>query len=191
MSWLAVRMERARKQKEAVEAIEEAGGYVHYDYECDYYEQFDSASDFLQAKRPKSPWPIWLRPILGDDFLHSVVEVALVPRLLYGFSSLSSYDPPIGGPLVTEGDLDLLQRFPRLRRLSIDHKLLTDSAAQKLAMFSELRYLSLEATGITDDGLEHIGGMTNLRELWLYETEVTPEGVKKLQEALPDCEIVY
>ena len=31
-SWLAVEMKRARKQREAVEEIEKAGGTVSYDY---------------------------------------------------------------------------------------------------------------------------------------------------------------
>ena len=33
--WLAVTVNRARKQREAVEAIEELGGVVYYDYQVD------------------------------------------------------------------------------------------------------------------------------------------------------------
>jgi hypothetical protein len=46
-------------------------------------------------------------------------------------------------------------------------------------------------TPITDDGLVHLKDLTRLKELRLYHTQVTDEGVKKLQEALPKCEIYH
>ena len=41
----------------------------------------------------------------------------------------------------------------------------------------------------TDAGLEHLKGLSNLQELYLGKTQVTDEGIKKLQQALPNCEI--
>jgi len=38
---------------------------------------------------------------------------------------------------------------------------------------------------------EHIPCLTRLETLRLHDTRVTEDGVKKLQEALPDCEICY
>ena len=35
MSWLAVKLERARRQKEAVRTIEKAAGWVVYDYQSE------------------------------------------------------------------------------------------------------------------------------------------------------------
>ena len=47
----------------------------------------------------------------------------------------------------------------------------------------------MDSTQVTDAGLEHLKGLTNLQLLWIAKTQVTDEGVKKLQQALPNCEI--
>jgi hypothetical protein len=44
---------------------------------------------------------------------------------------------------------------------------------------------------VTDTGLEHLRGLTQLQLLYLGGTQITDEGVKKLQEALPNCEITH
>ena len=41
----------------------------------------------------------------------------------------------------------------------------------------------------TDNELERVKRLTQLRVLLLPRTRVTDEGVKKLQEALPNCDI--
>jgi hypothetical protein len=198
MSWFAVKMEKARRQKEAIAQVEGLGGRVLYDYECDYYEQMDSFLELLNANPPESPWPLWLRETLGDDFFHCVAEVGLQR---YGPPWVSSLDLsgllpdlPKRDCLATGRDLDVLKAFPRLRILRLDDQPLADSAdsgLENLAMLSELQFLSLNATGITDADLEHIMGMRNLQELSLKYTQVTPEGVQKLKRALPACEIEY
>ncbi len=62
MSCVAVRMQRARRQDEAVEEIEKLGGQVQYDYEA-------------QGVNP--PGPAWLRNLLGENFFATVVAVDL------------------------------------------------------------------------------------------------------------------
>ncbi len=52
-------------------------------------------------------------------------------------------------------------------------------------------YVDLEGRPITDAGLEHLKGLTNLELLVLGDTQVTDEGIKKLREALPNCNINY
>ena len=49
--------------------------------------------------------------------------------------------------------------------------------------------VDLSYTKVTDAGLEHLKGLTNLLSLNLKRTKVTDTGVKKLQHALPRCEI--
>ena len=64
--------------------------------------------------------------------------------------------------------------------------------AYHLKGLTNLKYLDLDGnTQITDAGLEHLKGMTSLRGVELMRTSVTDEGVKRLQEALPDCEIIH
>ncbi len=63
LSWLAVRMERARRQREAVEAIERLGGNAVYDWQ-------------RRGVRQK-PASSWLRRPLGDDFFDEVAFVKI------------------------------------------------------------------------------------------------------------------
>ena len=49
--------------------------------------------------------------------------------------------------------------------------------------------LRLNNTNITDSGLDNLKGLTNLISLALTITKVTDGGVKKLQTALPKCDI--
>jgi hypothetical protein len=49
----------------------------------------------------------------------------------------------------------------------------------------------LNSIEVTDAGLENLKGLTQLHILWLTRTKVTDEGVKKLQQALPKCQIIH
>jgi hypothetical protein len=139
MSWLGVKMELARRQREAVEAIEKAGGRVTYDSQVD-------APFFDPLAEP--PAPKWVRPILGDDFFCDVTRVQ------------------VGGSF-------------------------GDHEASHLKALTKLVFLYLRETQVTDAGLPHLEGLTKLEWLGLDGTQITPEGVKKLKEALPDCEFGY
>jgi hypothetical protein len=63
MSWLAVKLQRARRQQEAVEALAKAQCSAWYDYE--------SENQFAEP-----PTPRWLRELLGDDFFFDVYSVS-------------------------------------------------------------------------------------------------------------------
>src|SRR5690606_28637527 len=65
--WLGWHIHGARRQREAVAAIRDAGGEVRYSYQVKY----------RQPSTGKSPIPQVLRRALGDDFFHSVVVVEL------------------------------------------------------------------------------------------------------------------
>jgi len=68
-SWFAVKMQQARRQREAVEALITMGGYVGYDYEMN--------SDDHRIRGVKPPGPEWLRKAIGDDFFNNVIYVNL------------------------------------------------------------------------------------------------------------------
>jgi len=136
MSWFAVKLERARRQREAVEAIRAASGSALYDYE-------------LPGSLTEPPIPKWMVVLLGEDFFCEVVAVV-------------TWSSDFG-----------------------------DDAASHLKALTTLRFLALGDTQITDAGLEHLEGMTSLKWLDLKGAQVTPEGVKKLQLALPECDIEY
>ena len=138
--WLAMTANRARKQREAVAAIEAMGGTVYYDY------QIDSTVTFLRRAKPDGQK--WLRELIGKEYFVSV----------YGVNFRNTR--------VTDSDLEHMKM-----------------------MLTNLQWLNLESTQVTDAGLEHLKGLTKLVLLDIRNTHVTDEGVKKLQQALPNCEI--
>ena len=164
LSWFAVRTEQARKQRNAVEAIEELGGWVYYDY------QWDGIGP--QAPTEPSELP-WVRESWGEDFFSDVTFVQLIN---------------VGA---TDADLQCLQGLPNIRILGLDNNQIGDAGLKHLEGLDNLQWLDLGYTRISDKGLKHLERLTSLRWLDLTRTQVTPEGVKKLQEALPACEIVY
>ena len=66
-----------------------------------------------------------------------------------------------------------------------------DAGLEHLKGLPDLEWLELYDTQVTDDGLEHLKGLTKLEYLDLYRTHVTSQGVQELQEALPNCEILW
>ena len=77
-SWLTVKVQQTRKQREAVGAIEKAGGLVAYDYEVDDYGIF--------APPAEPPLPAWLLDLLGEDLFFEVAMVLTEPSSSSDFS---------------------------------------------------------------------------------------------------------
>ena len=65
----------------------------------------------------------------------------------------------------------------------------TDADLAQLARLRRPYRMDLSGTQITDAGLDLLKPLASLRTLDLSKTHVTAEGVKKLQEALPNCQI--
>jgi hypothetical protein len=194
-SWLAVKMDQARKQREAVEAIVEAGGEVELDYEHD---------------RPAEPLPpAWLRKLLGDEFFRDVVCVRLTRDCgdgelehLKGLTKLEylSLDGTritdaglvhvkgltnlkylyLDGTRVTDVGLEPLKGLTKLKHLFLSDTQLTDAGLADLKGLTKLEYLYLDGTRITDAGLVHLKGLTKLEYLQLFGTPVTDAGLEHL-----------
>ena len=163
-SWLAVETKRARERKEAVQAIGEWKGFVNYDYQVD-------ESRMVCLLNAKPPGPPWLRTGLGEDFFANIVGVGLT-------------NAPI-----TDAWLERLEGMPQLQWLYLDDTGITDAGLKHLVGLTRLTTLDLSGTEITDTGLEYLEGMTELQQLEVGHTQVTDAGVKKLQQALPKCQI--
>jgi hypothetical protein len=58
-SWLAVKLQHAKRQREAVAEIVKLGGAIHYDWH-------------LYGKHETNRTPKWLRSLLGNDLFQSV-----------------------------------------------------------------------------------------------------------------------
>jgi len=92
---------------------------------------------------------------------------------------------------LTDAGLVHLKGLTSLESLLLDHTKVTDAGLVHLRGLTNLKMLDFRGTQITDDGLQLLKGLTKLKELRLQGTQVTDEGVKKVQEALPNCDIFY
>jgi len=176
LSWFAVRLQQARRQREGVEEIKKLGGVVCYDYEAH------------QSGKP--PGPGWLRKLLGDDFFAEVdlVQVSNDAAMehLNGLPRLSAV---VCDTRVTDVGLEQLKGLTQLRELYLEYLDVTDIGLEHLKALTQLQALYLSGTRVTDAGLDHLKALTQLRKLTVEDTRVTDQGVKKLQQNLPNCKI--
>jgi len=213
MSWFAVKMQRARRQREAVEAIEKLGGWVRFDY------QVNQSIVLASSPPPQPPGPEWLRRVLGDDFFAKVVSADLHNTQatdawlehLDGLPHLQQLN--LMGTPVSDAGVQHVERLGELRVLSLDSTQVTDAGLDRLRGLGQLQLLLLCNTKITDAGLMRLKGLRQLQSLWLYgtsvtdaglehlkelshlqhlelsRTQVTDEGVKRFQHVMPNCRI--
>jgi hypothetical protein len=165
MSWVAVRMKKARQQREAVEEIQKRGGRVRYDYQPS------------MAAIAEPPGRAWLRNLLGKDFFASVVEVALFPP----------------GP--SDASFEHLKSLAQLRGLSLIGPCFTDASLKHLKGLTNLRSLELDETSVTDAGLEHLKALTRLESLSIDRARVNGagfahlRGLRELRELALGCDV--
>ncbi len=119
---------------------------------------------------------------LGDT---QVTGVGL--RHLEGLTNLETLG--LDDTQVSDAGLEHLEKLTKLQFLNLCGTRVTDAGLVHLKSLTKLEQVYLGHTKVTDAGLEHLKGLTQLRILDLSETGVTDEGVKRLQQALPNCEI--
>ena len=92
---------------------------------------------------------------------------------------------------LTDAGLESLKGLPSLDALDLPGTQITDAGLEHLKHLPHVSALNIGNTQVTDAGLEHLKGLTTLETLKLDDTQVTDEGVRKLQQALPNCEIKH
>jgi len=172
--WIGSKIEKKRRERQAVKALTMVGGLVFYDF------QFDRSGELIAGAEP--PGPRWLRKLLGNDFFTNVVGVGLSTpadmRHLADFDGLrgiNAYGIPI-----SDADLEGVKGLRNLRSINLSLTNVTDGGIQKLAFFSELEDLTLGGTHVTDGGLEHLKGVSQLKILNLNDTRITDRGLESL-----------
>jgi hypothetical protein len=165
-SWLKVQIERAAKQKEAVEAIKAAGGGATYTLWHNPIWPQEEESDPFSDVNERPPF-VWLRELLGDDFFLDVRRLRL------------------NGPKITDACLARLKThlngLDRLDCLTLTDAQITDAGLVHLQGLSRLVVLDLARTGISDEGLVHLAGLRQLQSLALTGTRITDEGLVHLE----------
>lgn len=174
--WLGFHMKRVRRQKEAVQAIREFGGWVHYDF------QEISTQPFDFDARAKPPVPEWLLSCLGDDFFFDVVDVNLV----YANDSGKRED----NRNVRNEALPHLTAFPKLRQLGLKDTQATDDDLRIVGALKTLeRFYFWDAKNITDVGVSHLSRLTRLEKIHLSFSQIGDEGLRMLAQ-LPDMQYI-
>jgi Leucine-rich repeat (LRR) protein len=175
-SWVAVKKEQKRREREAATEIEKLGGKVAW----------------------SRPWgPRSSQRLLGDDLFGSVTIVVLDGTQvtdaglehLKGLGQLRQLE--FRSTQVTDAGLEHLQGLKQLQWLALDETKVTDAGLEHLQGLGQLRELQLNGTQVTDAGLEHLKGLGQLQTLRLTGTHVTDAGVGKLQQTLPKCNILH
>lgn len=202
LSWFAVKVAQARKQRTAVDVVLQLRGQV------EYYPVFGGD--------PRTSVPAWLLHTLGEDFFASVAVVDLsrtrladrdlehlaehlqrLPRLweldlagtqignagfeyLKDLTQLRSLD--LIGTQVTDAGLIQLRDLPHLQLLSLNDTQVGDAGLAHLPGLKELRVLNLGGTKVSDAGLAHLVPFTQLRYLDLADTPITDAGLEHLKQ---------
>jgi hypothetical protein len=167
-SWLAVKLEKARKQRRAVDAIAEMGGSVKHGW---------------QGTR----LPHFLQQLLGDDLFLPVVTVDLSRSKVTDAGLECLRDLPevralhLDGTCITDAGLEQVRALTQLDSLELNDVPVTDSGLENLEYLSQLRWLKLNNTRVTDLGLKHLQGMKQLQVLELAGTPITDAGLEYLK----------
>jgi hypothetical protein len=206
--WLGWVVNKARRQREAVAALQKFGGFVHYDWEFvngpvkvpqGNLLWMPSWGKFTPARKPWAPE--WLRRAVGDEYFQSIAHVSLYVDIKKGVADATwvNMGPAddalcklgtqtdvrtlqIGGQQVTDENLRYVGQMTGLEELSISwgHHL-TDKGIVHLSRLRRLHIFQLDHSKITDASLEAIGKLTNLEELWLGGARFTDRGLEHLR----------
>jgi hypothetical protein len=172
MSW---HVNTAREQREAIDAVREYGGSVHFDYEF--------VGDNLIPGQ--TPWgPRWLRDILGDEYFRSVRQVSL------------DYDDSTG-KLINNRNVkacdDLLKKIfklPGLNKLHMKKTQATDEGLRHIGRMSNLEELHIwYARSVTDAGVSHLARLRNLKRVDINFSSLTDDSLAMLSN-LPRMQVI-
>lgn len=169
LSWPALLLQRARRQKEAVQAIRSSGGVAVYRWGEPVPPNPDGIRNTIYPSEFPPPFHDELRDWLGIDLVDDVIEAGIKHK------EHSRY----------------LDAFPRLELLGFPGKQADDTVLEPIGHLKELKFLGLRNSQVTDAGLRHLEGLRQLEVINLENTRVTREGVERLQKALPKARIDY
>jgi hypothetical protein len=163
---LGLQLHRAAEQKEAAQAIRDAGGWVYYDYQ-----QFNprTGGGVLNAHPSE---PDWMLRHLGVDFFHDVRAV----NMSFDETAGRRDNELSGIPIARH-----LARFRRLEFLGLNAGNVDDEGMKYLGTLKHLDcILYWDADEIGDAGVAHLVNMPRLRSLHLGNSQVGDEGLRSL-----------
>jgi Leucine-rich repeat (LRR) protein len=183
-SWFEVKMQQAKRQREAVEAFlptrnHKAAFAVIYDY------NFDKSGNYIRNAQP--PGPVWLRNLLGIDFMSNVVEIEGSGNITDAQLLCLKVFPRLRSlhflfPHITGDKFAFLQGLNQLETLDLTESKLNDAGMRQIEGLAHLKCLFLIHARITDAGLEYLKGLSRLEALYLAKNNITGAGLECLNE---------
>jgi hypothetical protein len=153
--WLGIKVNQARRQREAVEKLTSLGAQITYDIDLDVIR--------------------WARDLCGDDFFRTVRSVSFVGRL-------SAHRTQSIPHTFTDQDLSCLADLRQLELLYIANAPITDEGLLHLAGHKSLTTIHLNNTAINGSGFRHLA-VPNLVEIGLNGTRVNDAALSHLRKA--------
>jgi Leucine Rich repeat len=163
LSWFGVRLEKARKQRNAIDLLEDKGCIFVYQY-----------PRVKEIRVPIQVLAAYSR--VTDSDLKHLRDLTEITHIYLNETA------------ITDAGLQHLEGLTQLRELSLEHTDITDDGLKHLPGLTSLRVLRLGYTPITDVGLNQLEELTNLRCLDVGG-KVTPSGVAEFNRAVPDCAV--
>ena len=165
-AWLGWMVRTARIQRDAVAAIERAGGGVLYSWEW-------KIGRLIPFGKPK--WPRWLVQRLGADYFGHVVIVSLADMRNSWDLEFCLLQREAGGGVSVIGlgnNLGYVPLDPVQRRVEDpgEDLVVREEAMKHLGALTSLEELELQSARVDDTALAHLKDLTNLRWLNLTET---------------------
>jgi hypothetical protein len=174
---------QAHLQRDAVAAIERAGGQAHYAI-------YPGAGDFTWTK-PLS-WNKLIGEYIGIDIVDHVAYVQFLERSnnndaprrqalahlpdLGGLQTLN-----LAGSSIADEDLAGLEGLKHFERLMLQNTGIGDAGLAHVRALTSLQEIYIRNTPIGDEGLTHFRRLTNLRHLTLTGNKVTDAGIERLK----------
>lgn len=178
--WFAARLERTRRQRQAIDALEKLGWLFSYD------DGFDAGNNRAPDRLRERLGKVFFNDVVSADHkaddpgwpppakdLHLALEqLAKLPRLRQLNLSRSK---------ITDTGMAYLEAMPQLDSIYLEETEITDAGLKSLAGLHRLAFLDLQSNRITDAGLASLGGLTELETLGLSLTQVSDAGLVHLK----------
>ncbi|TKJ41943.1 hypothetical protein CEE36_07765 [candidate division TA06 bacterium B3_TA06] len=153
------------------------GSYNEFDLWTELHIFFDDIIEFLEIF-PYAYGSMFIKPTTAEGW-QNFAELSVLEELkLYGV-------------IITDEDLRGIGQITSLRRLDQIGGNITDVGIKYLENLTKLCDLNLTSTEITDASLPLLMKLTSLKKLNISYTLMTADGAARLQEALPDCDVVW
>lgn len=189
MSWVAVRRQRARRQKGAVEMILGMGGDFSAVMGTGPKAPDDRNSRMRESAAEVAGWT-YHRAVEANEFAPGTISAEDLEQYRQRWIDTKTEIVGSGKPSTSLPRWLAPDEFlPRVTHVFLSKKPVGDDL-RFLSVLDSMEFLDLSDTDLSDRGLADVARLKCLRYLHLERTRVTDVGVKKLQQALPNCEII-